>query len=134
MPYCQVCLVTVKLSVLVSASVNLDVKAISIGRSGTIYVNISDVLTGSSWLRPIVTHPSVYGEPLISYLAEVVYQLILLLQLKTSVDTLNKRLQPSKRPPPAPLPQSSQLLISQVPSFLVSSPSVQLFVDVIRHC
>jgi len=37
MPYCQVCLVTLKLSV--SASVNLDVKTIGIGkkyyRSGT---------------------------------------------------------------------------------------------------
>jgi len=30
MPYCQVCLVTVKLSVSVSASVNLDVKTIGI--------------------------------------------------------------------------------------------------------
>jgi len=33
MPYCQVCLVTVELSVSVSASVNLDVKTIGIGIS-----------------------------------------------------------------------------------------------------
>jgi len=46
-----------------------------------IYVNINDVLMGSRCSRPIVTRPSGYGKPLISNLAEVVYQLILLLQL-----------------------------------------------------
>jgi len=37
--------------------------------------NLQHVLfTGSRWSRPILTHPSVYGEPLINYLAEIVCQ------------------------------------------------------------
>jgi len=75
-------------------------------------------------VETIETHPSVYVEPLISYLAEVVYHLILLQQLMTSDVSLKKRLQPSKRPLLAQLPHSSHLLIVQVglPCFLVFYP------------